>query len=69
MIEMTTSSPSPSTTWRPSVLATRLSDSEVLRVKTIWLAWGSPFSSIAPMKRAMRPRASSIAEVAATERR
>ena len=69
MMLMTTSSSGPSTTLGPRVLATRLSDSDALRVKTIWLPWGLPFSSTAPMKRAILLRASSIADVASTERR
>ena len=44
MIVMTTSSPGSSTVGA-KLLATRLSDSLVLRVKTISLAWGAPMTS------------------------
>ena len=44
MMVMTTSSPGSSTVGA-KLLATRLSDSLVLRVKTTSLAWGAPMTS------------------------
>ena len=60
MMVMTTSSPGSSTVGA-KLLATRLSDSLVLRVKTISLAWA------APMRSAICWRTLAMASVASTD--
>ena len=60
MMVMTTSSPGLSTVGA-KLLATRLSDSLVLRVKTTSLAWG------APMRSAICWRTFAMASVASTD--